>query len=305
MGGDDLAGDEEYLNLNFNNSDSNVDYYDNADFEEQDESKKKEKHFTSSEQKSKKRKSSRDNLNDDDDDDDDTDLKNHKEKRKKINITNKTKLLLETGRNIAHQTNEIQAAFFWSCYSHFLRDKNDEYVLTNKSIFEPSFFLSASLNSKSSLSMEQFLKQNISSMKQLKKWKTVKSPMVLIISISARRATSVLKSISSLKIRTAKLFAKHLDLHQQIAMLNQTSYGIAVGTPNRLCKLTSSLDAAAVTTSLSLSNTELIIIDCHSDKKNYTVCTLNDTAPDLMEFVKTIVLPHLKRKKKPLKLAFV
>ena len=141
----------------------------------------------------------------------------------------------------------------------------------------------------------------------MKKWKAPKSPMVLIVCLSARRAQAILKSLSSLNIRTAKLFAKHMDIDQQIAMLRNSSFGIAIGTPNRLCKLSSEPPTSAKESSpaLSLKHAELLLIDCHEDHKRFTVCTLNDTAPDLMEFLKTAVYPQLNRTKKPLKLAFV
>jgi len=52
----------------------------------------------------------------------------------------------------------------------------------------------------------------LSSMKRFKKWKVEKSPMVLIVSVSALRAVAVLKEISNLNIRAAKLLAKHMDV---------------------------------------------------------------------------------------------
>ena len=137
--------------------------------------------------------------------------------------------------------------------------------------------------------------------------------MVIIVCISARRAVQILKQLSPLNVRAAKLFAKHMDLDEQITMLRTNSFGIAVGTPNRLLKLIESGDTissdsddsdgpAAASGALSLDGTELLVIDNHEDSKAFTVCTMNDTAPDLMQFLHKAVVPQL-RKRKTLKIA--
>lgn len=36
---------------------------------------------------------------------------------------------------------------------------------------------------------------------------------------------------------------------------------------------------------LCLENTEIIIVDCHKDQKKCTVCLMNDTPHDLMQFI--------------------
>ena len=288
MGGDDLASDDEYLNVKLVGSTGYVEESDNDEDEKSLTPQSETKEIPpSSGRKSKKRKASSQGVNLD----------------KPIH---KVKLLLETGRNIENQDTDIQSAFLWSCYVHFLRDKTDENLVNKNSIFDPSCFLLSSPQSTpippKISPMGYFIKNNVSSLKQLKKWKTPKSPVVLIVCLSARRATAVLKSLSSLNIRTAKLFSKHFDLNQQITMLRDNSYGIGVGTPNRMLKLfTSSEESPA----LSLKHTELFILDSHADNKRFTVCTLNDTGPDLMEFMKLAVQPQLQRKKKPIKLAFV
>ena len=50
---------------------------------------------------------------------------------------------------------------------------------------------------------------------------------------------------------------------------------------------------------LSLDQTaELIIIDCHEDKKRFSECALNNTAPDLTVFLnEVVILPQLERRK--------
>lgn len=301
MGGDDLGSDDEYLDLNLTSSNEKS-FLNNADIIENDDNDDGVSKTTATETKTRKSSSSR-----------------KSEKRKasvldevsvamttKDKPVHKLKFLLEIGRDIVNQSKEIQSAFLWSCYTHFLKDKNDKNLSEKTSIFNPSLFVSSQSlpPTTSDISpLGHMLKSNISSIKQLKKWKALKSPMVLIVCISARRATSILKSISFLNTRTAKLFPKNMQLSQQISMLQSTGFGIAVGTPNRLLKL-STEQGGGGTPALSLNDTELFIIDCHQDQKRFTVCTLNDVAPDLMEFTRTAVHPQFDRKK-PIKIAFV
>merc|ERR1712150_378027 len=111
----------------------------------------------------------------------------------------------------------------------------------------------------------------------------------------------ILKQLSPLNVRAGKLFAKHMDFEEQVAMLKSNSFGIAVGTPNRLLKL---FDGGSEEGkgALTLDGTELLVIDNQEDSKSFTVCTMNDTAPDLMQFLDRAVLPQL-RKRQTLKLA--
>ena len=247
------------------------------------------------------------------------------------------KLLLEAARGIAKEKTDVQAAFLWTCYTHALRMKGKEVNEDDK--FEADQFYAPGTISKKNksqkqsqsskknkggegdgpMSMATYLKGGaLTSMKRLKKWKHTGSPMVLIVSISARRAVQVLKQLSPLNVRAAKLFAKHMDLDEQITMLRTNSFGIAVGTPNRLLKLAESGgnggdgsgsdsddsddDSGSTGGALSLDGTELLVIDNHEDSKAFTVCTMNDTAPDLMQFLHKAVVPQM-RKRKTLKIA--
>ena len=246
------------------------------------------------------------------------------------------KLLLEAARGIAKEKTDVQAAFLWTCYTHALRMKGKEVDEDDK--FEADQFYAPGTISKKNksqkqsqsskknkggegdgpMSMATYLKGGaLTSMKRLKKWKHTASPMVLIVCISARRAVQVLKQLSPLNVRAAKLFAKHMDLEEQITMLRTNSFGIAVGTPNRLLKLVESCgnggdgsesdsddseDSVSTDGALSLEDTELLVIDNHEDSKAFTVCTMNDTAPDLMQFLHKAVVPQM-RKRKTLKIA--
>lgn len=213
-------------------------------------------------------------------------------------------LLLDAGRGIADEGTDVQAVFLWTCFTHFrkLKDKGEggddgANAVDDADKFTPSHFATAKEDDpkntpkKYERSIVTFLKNGVlPSTKRLKKWKHTKSPMVLIMCISARRAVSILKDLSSLNVRVAKLFAKHMNVSDQVAMLDQNSYGVAVCTPNRCLKLLE--DGALV-----LDRTELVLVDCHEDGKRFTVCTMNDTAPDLMEFIDRGVLPQIRRRK--------
>ena len=65
---------------------------------------------------------------------------------------------------------------------------------------------------------------------------------------------------------------------------------IAVGTPNRLCKLT---EMGA----LSLTHTDIVMIDVKRDAKNFNTLTLPDVRNDLYSFLRRYCmseLDHLK-----------
>ena len=117
----------------------------------------------------------------------------------------------------------------------------------------------------------------------------------VIVCISARRATEILKDLAPLKMRMAKLFPKSGSVKEQLLT---TPFGVAVGTPNRIHAL------AEKSETILLSKTHVVIFDSQISHKAYTVCTLPDTAPDCMRFLVEHVLPQLQVRK-DLKLAFL
>eukprot|EP00980_Cylindrotheca_fusiformis_P007264 scaffold1525_cov142-Cylindrotheca_fusiformis.AAC.64 len=119
--------------------------------------------------------------------------------------------------------------------------------------------------------------QGIVSKKKLKKHNKKMSPLVIVISISARRAVSVLKELSPFNVRVAKLFPKQGSIEEQASLLQSTCMPIAVCTPHRLLALVEE-------ESISLSDTQLIVIDTHQDAKKFSVDTLPDTAPHLLNW---------------------
>lgn len=115
-------------------------------------------------------------------------------------------------------------------------------------------------------------------------------PLVIIVSISAIRCTEICQIISTqIHCKIAKLFAKHIKMPEQIEMLNNSRYPIAIGTPNRLCKL---LEYGA----LQLDKTKLLIIDTFADKKDFTVVTLPGVSDDFTLFMEKYIsaCPEIK-----------
>lgn len=242
---------------------------------------------------------------DDDNDEDDT---NEEAPSKKQKTSTPRNLLLDAGRGIANEGTNVQAVFLWTCFTHFRKMKQDagdndndggntESTIDEADKFTPSHFATSRNNDPPPTtkrtyerSLVTFLKNGaVPSLKRLKRWRHTQSPMVIVLCLSARRAVALLKDLSSLNVRVAKLFAKHMDVKDQVAMLEQNKYGIGVGTPNRCLKL---VEEGA----LSLERTERVLVDCHEDGKRFTVCTMNDTAPDLMEFIHMAVLPQIRKR---------
>jgi len=227
------------------------------------------------------------------------------------------RLLIETGRGIAERDREVQATFLWTCLSHSHKmsggadgdgdgDGESTERETERKFRPEDFYSPRGGEAASNQSFTQFLRGGaVPSLKKLKKWKTKGSPMVIVVCSSARRAVAVLKELAPLNVRCAKLFAKHMDLEEQISMLDENPYGIAVGTPNRLLKLFEPIEGSDESQkgALSLERTALVVIDSHEDHKRFTVCTLRDTAPDLMKFIRLATLPQIQ-KRDTFKLAF-
>ncbi|KAL3797819.1 hypothetical protein HJC23_006857 [Cyclotella cryptica] len=264
--------------------------------------------------------------------------------------SSKSNLIIHAGRGIAFDGPDAQSLFFGTCYSHAVKLTSESVIATEDQLhdaeeadeetnnlvnleqflFQPHHFyansdaVDAKSNEKQHSSLSEFLKlpNLIPSMKRLKNWKHSHSPMILIITLSARRCVDLQKQLTFLKLPVAKLFAKHMSVESQVAMLTGGSsgknggkrgkeqkgsgkcYGIGVGTPGRLLTLLRhGSDGANKLGALRLNHTELIIIDCHEDSKGFTVCTLKDTAKELMDLMKEGVVSELEKRKDKIKLA--
>ena len=120
-----------------------------------------------------------------------------------------------------------------------------------------------------------------------------------------------MKELASLKVRAAKLFPKNGSVTEQQSQLAQQGIGLAVGTPHRLLQLASGekndvndSNKKGGQNCLSLfDRTQLVVLDCELSHKQFTVCTLPDTAPHCMGLLRESILPQLK-KRKDCKIAF-
>jgi hypothetical protein len=67
-----------------------------------------------------------------------------------------------------------------------------------------------------------------------------------------------------------------------------------VGTPHRLQLLYK--NGEEENRGVTLDQTQLVILDSDVSNKQYTVCTLPDTAPHCMNFLNESILPQLQRR---------
>merc|ERR1712226_685589 len=246
-----------------------------------------------------------------------------KKKKKKSNSS----ILLETSRNLLELSRDEQAMFLSTALTHYTQMSSDDHENDDKEIMPSTSRLSRCLiqpTLKKEKGQDQKQDQSVESMSFLDRLLTVttkkrlkrhvssrrsemanNSPFILIVCQSARRAVALLKECAPLGVKAAKLFPKQASVSKQAQELRSynKNFGIAVGTPNRLLSLLSSSKEGFC--SLDLSSTQLVVLDAAPClPKNYTVCTLPDTAQDCMTLVQDHVWPEL-RKRKDIKLAFL
>mmetsp|Transcript_4423 Transcript_4423/g.6305 ORF Transcript_4423/g.6305 Transcript_4423/m.6305 type:complete len:283 (-) Transcript_4423:232-1080(-) len=280
MGGDDLGSDDEYLNVTIEEEKSIQKLEtlaDNIEVEVGNEGP-----LSSKKRKRKSKAPSLDLNNDEDSAVDEVPTKK-----------SSSRVLLEAGRDLENQSADVQATFLWTALKHNLQLRGSSLESIPK--------LKASHFTTSKESTLSGRLRSALSIKKLKKWKPIGSPMVVVVCVSARRAVAVLKELAGLKVRAAKLFAKHMDVDQQKELLRQSAYGLAVGTPHRLQALCGK-DQGEQRAALNFEQTQLVLLDSQTNPKGFTVCTLPDTAPDCMHFLSENVLPQLA-KRKDLKIA--
>lgn len=114
------------------------------------------------------------------------------------------------------------------------------------------------------------------------------SPVVIILCSSALRAVEILKHLTDFQTHVAKLFAKHMKVHEQVQMLETTWHPLAVGTPNRIKKLIE-------VKGLSLDCTTHVVLDMQRDSKNFTMLELHDTRRDVLDLCHSILFPRMTR----------
>jgi len=165
--------------------------------------------------------------------------------------------LIEAGRCIGDMTVDKQANFLTTLIKHYTLLESPAAQV--ECLRVPAQHM---LVPKGNTVLERI--KSVNSIKKLKKWKSMGSPGVILVCISARRAVAVLQEIASLKVRVAKLFPKNGSLKDQQKLLQQSQICMAVGTPARLAALTE-------TGSLSLEHTRLLVFDMHLSNKAFSV----------------------------------
>eukprot|EP00897_Mesotaenium_endlicherianum_P011053 jgi/Mesen1/9977/ME000072S09388 len=104
-------------------------------------------------------------------------------------------------------------------------------------------------------------------------------PALLIICSSAKRCTDMLRGVRPLGrgCRTAKLFAKHIKVQEQMSALQASPVHVAAGTPNRLNQL---VGAGA----LSVSGLQVLLLDLQRMAKGLTLLDVPELRVDFWEF---------------------
>lgn len=231
----------------------------------------------------------------DDDDSDDDETSPTPKKRKKTTNEN---VLIEAGCGIETSSVEDQLSFLQASLKHYSMLAGSKNDGTTAIVDSTKFGLSTKslVNSDKETLVARI--RDVVSLKRLKKHRDVRSPAVVIVCQSARRAVAVLKEVTELRLRAIKLFPKNGEIQDQLAQLGQNPFPLAVGTPHRLAAL------CRETKGLNFEKTQLVVLDSNTSKKQFTVCTLPDTAADTMELLREHVLPQMKTNKS-LKLAFL
>ncbi|EGS22823.1 uncharacterized protein CTHT_0012990 [Thermochaetoides thermophila DSM 1495] len=108
------------------------------------------------------------------------------------------------------------------------------------------------------------------------------SPHTLIVAAAGLRAADLVRACRKFQKKgspVAKLFAKHFKLEEQVAFLNKTRTGIAVGTPQRLIDL---IEHGA----LSVENLRRIVVDAsHIDQKKRNITDMRETMMPLAKLL--------------------
>lgn len=213
----------------------------------------------------------------DSDGDDEEDVKVEVKKRKSRDETHQEEqptvgkrrkspeqLIAEAGRRIEEQSVEEQATLVTTVVKHYSISS-----LENPIAVDDLSFLARSFVKAPEGSFADRLRPLIS-MKKLRKWNCPQSPCVVIMCMSARRAVMILKELTSLKCRIAKLFPKNGTVEQQTKELQSSQFPIVIGTPHRLAAL-SGCKGYGVDQVLKLHKTMLFVIDSHVSNKMYSV----------------------------------
>ncbi|KOS22408.1 Protein cms1 [Escovopsis weberi] len=128
------------------------------------------------------------------------------------------------------------------------------------------------------------------------------APHTIIVTGAGLRAANITRAVRKFGSKdnvVAKLFAKHMKVEEQVALLKNKKTGIGVGTPARLAEL---IDSGA----LSLDKLSRLVVDAsHIDQKKRGVMDMKDTMMPLARFLtRKEFKDRYADEKKPLALLF-
>lgn len=124
--------------------------------------------------------------------------------------------------------------------------------------------------------------QNDNSMADTKQLLTKEKKKALIVTFSAVRACALMKLLSGVKRPFAKLFAKHMKLHDQVDFLKKRKPTLGIGTPGRILQLAEQ----GALNSFFQDKEAVIIIDMTPDIKKFTVLTMPMVGDSVFEMIK-------------------
>lgn len=122
----------------------------------------------------------------------------------------------------------------------------------------------------------------------------VGSPILLVVSYSAIRATDFVRSLRSFQTKEnliCKVFAKHMKMKDQLSALSG-QVRIAVGTPSRILKL---CDAGA----FSFDQLEHVLLDMGKDAKTRSFFDIPDIRNDFFNLFNKYILARMRSRGGP------
>ncbi|RLM73310.1 protein CMSS1 [Panicum miliaceum] len=117
----------------------------------------------------------------------------------------------------------------------------------------------------------------------------VGSPALLVISSAALRSLELLRGLKMFtkECRPVKLFAKHLKVEEQVAMLNAR---VNIACVRSLCRIKKLIDIEA----LSLSRLKLVVLDMQKDAKSFNLFTLPQVSNEFWDLYKGYLDPKVQ-----------
>ena len=167
--------------------------------------------------------------------------------------------------------------FFWSV---FCKEKKDLSSLEKATTPPEKSFVFAPAYGKISQdpsTIGSLIRKVINTKKQLHS----ETIQVLVLCPSAVRSVALIRHARSLKVPVAKLFAKHIKVPEQVAVLAEP-HAIGIGTPARVRKLFQLGH---------LPTPSIVILDMATSAKNFTMLEQYETRTDIFELFHQYLLP--------------